>query len=179
VCTREELASGHRRGARIMMLGFYRTASSLLEEITRHSPELLPTVAVVDFNPEVLSELERRGVTVFYGDISHRDTLVHAGLDHAEVLVCSVPDTILKGTTNERLVRQLRELNPTAHIVAAAEQISDVAALRAAGADYVSLPRVGEAMDLRDAVRAALGGLIKDKQRRLDRLVRERDEVLA
>jgi len=178
VCTRTEIAAGHRRGARIMILGFYRTASSLLEEITRHAPDLLPKVAVVDFNPNVGSELRARGVEVIYGDVSQRETLLHAGLAHAEILICTVPDSLLKGISNANLVRQLRELNPTARIIAPADELLDVAELRSAGADYVSVPRLGEAIDLREAVRAAIDGLLAQKQTRLDKLLKNRREVL-
>ncbi len=36
--------------------------SSLLEELQQHAPNLLPEVAVVDFNPLALNELKRRGI---------------------------------------------------------------------------------------------------------------------
>lgn len=169
---------GHGHGARILLLGFFRTASSLLEEISRKAPDLLPEVGVVDFNPVVHAQLKVRGVKVIYGDISQRDTLAHAGVGSAEVLVCTIPDSLLKGSTNERLVRQLRDLNPTARIIAPAENLADVARLRAAGADYVSLPRLSEAGDLCEAVRAAREGLLEQKQSALDVVLAERREVL-
>ena len=175
---RAEFSSGHGHGGRILLLGFFRTASSLLEELTRHAPDLLSQVAVVDFNPLVHAELRRRGVKVVYGDISQRDTLVHTGVGTAEVLVCTVPDSLLKGTTNEKLVRQLRELNPTARIIAPADLLADVPRLRAAGADYVSVPRLEEATDLLEAVRAAEEGLLEEKQVKLELLLQQRREVL-
>ncbi len=169
----------HGHGARILLLGFFRTASSLLEEISRKAPDLLPDVGVVDFNPVVHAQLKVRGVKVVYGDISQRDTLAHAGVGSAEVLICTIPDSLLKGSSNERLVRQLRELNPSARIIAPAENLADVARLRAAGADYVSLPRLSEAGDLCEAVRAAREGLLEQKQAALDVLLAERREVLS
>ena len=42
-------------------------------------------------------------------DISQRDTLLHAGVDKAGVLISTIPDSLLKGTSNERLVRLLRD----------------------------------------------------------------------
>ncbi len=178
VCTQEEIAAGHARGARIMILGFYRTASSLLEEITRSAPELLPEVAVVDFNPEVGRELRARGITVIYGDVSQRDTLLHAGLADAELLVLTVPESLLKGISNENLVRQLRALNPHACIIAPADVLSDVGRLRTAGADYVSVARLGEAADLREALTAKVQGLLAEKQARLEARLTDRREVL-
>ncbi len=176
---RDQNPSGTGHGNRIVLLGFFRTASSLLEEIAQKAPDLLPEVAVVDFNPEVHARLKLRGLKVVYGDISQRDTLAHAGVASAEVLVCTIPDSLLKGSTNERLVRQLRDLNSRAKIIAPAETIEDVSRLRAAGADYVSLPRLSEAADLCEAIRAAHGGLLEHKQGQLDVRLAERREVVS
>lgn len=178
VLRRQEVASGQHTGSRIVLLGFFRSASSLLEELARHAPDLLSSVTVVDYNPEVHEELRRRGVRAIYGDISQRDTLAHAGIGRAEVIVCTISDSLLKGTTNEKLVRQLRELNPAARIIAPADLLADVARLRSAGADYVSVPRLEEASDLCEAVRAAEEGLLADKQAKLEELLTQRREVL-
>jgi voltage-gated potassium channel Kch len=115
---------------------------------------------------------------VIYGDISQRDTLVHAGLETAEVLVCTIPDSLLKGITNERLVRQLRGLNPTARIIAPAEVLREIPALYAAGADYVTVSRMGEAADLREAVRAAEEDLLESMRVTQATLLEGRREVL-
>jgi voltage-gated potassium channel Kch len=171
---------GHGLGkARIVFLGFFRTASSLLEEMQRHAPDLIGDVAVVDFSPLARAALLERKARVIYGDISQRETLLHAGVEHAEVFICTVPDSILKGTTNERLVRMLRGLNPKAQIIATAEVLAQVDTLLAAGADYVSIARLHEATDLLAAVRAATEGLLSEKRAVLERTLRERAEVLA
>ncbi len=94
------------------------------------------------------------------------------------LLVCTVPDSLLKGTTNAKLVRHLRELNPKAKIIAPAETIADVAELRAAGADYVSVARLDEAVDLCEAVRAFGEGLLPQKQTKLEAQLADRREVL-
>ncbi|MEO7165460.1 MAG: cation:proton antiporter [Spartobacteria bacterium] len=171
---------GHGHGkARIVFLGFFRTASSLLEEMQRHAPDLIGDTAVVDFSPVAREGLLERKVRVIYGDISQRDTLLHAGIEHAKVLICTVPDSVLKGTTNERLVRLLRSLNPKACIIATAEELALVDELLAAGADYVSLPRLREADDLLEAVRAATEGLLGQKRTALQSKLRGRVEVLG
>ena len=133
-----EGGAGHGR-ARIVFLGFFRTASSLLEEMQRHAPDLIGDTAVVDFSPVAREGLIERKVRVIYGDISQRDTLLHAGVEHAEVLICTMPDSILKGTTNERLVRMLRGLNPTAQIIATAEVLAQAESCSRPAPNYVSL----------------------------------------
>ena len=175
----DALAGTHGHGARIVFVGFFRAASSLLEELQRHAPELIADIAVVDFSPVARDGLLERHVRVIYGDVSHRETLVHAGVDKAEVLISSVPDSLLKGTTNERLVRLLRELNPTAKIIATVDVLAQAAELLDAGADYVTVPRLRQAGDLFEAVRAAREGLLDEKRAALREILRERREVLA
>ncbi len=171
---------GHGHGkARILFLGFFRTASSLLEEMQRHAPDLIDHTAIVDFNPVAREGLIERRLRIIYGDISQRDTLLHAGVEHAEVLICTVPDYILKGITNERLVRLVRGLNPTAKIIATADVLSQARHLLEAGADYVSLARLREADDLLEAVRAATEGLLVEKRTNLQNTLDGRNEVLA
>lgn len=171
---------GHGHGkARILFLGFFRTASSLLEEMQRHAPDLIGDTTVVDFSPVARAGLIERKLRVIYGDISQRDTLLHAGVEHAEVLICTVPDAVLKGTTNERLVRLLRGLNPTAKIISTAEVLAQAKVLLEAGADYVSVARLQEAGDLLEAVRAATEGLLGEKKRTLRKVLAGREEVLG
>lgn len=170
---------GHGAAARIVFLGFFRTASSLLEELQRHAPDLIGDTAVVDFSPAARAGLLERKVRVIYGDVAQRDTLLHAGLERAEILVSTVPDSLLKGTSNERLVRLLRGLNPGAKIIATAEALAQVDVLLQAGADYVSVPRLHEAGDLLAAIRAATEGLLGDKREALEKRLKGRREVLG
>ena len=163
---------------KIFLLGFSWTASSLLEELTRKQPEILEELAVIDFNPQVNAELRRRGVRVMYGDIGQRETLTHAGVAQAKILVCTLPNTVLKGTNNLRLLQQLREINPTAQIIAHAELLSDVPKLYAAGANYVSLPRLIEAEDLCEVIEAARENLLDEMKIHLARELENRNEVI-
>ena len=170
--------AGHPAAARILLIGFFRTASSLLEELRRNRPDLLGEVAVVDFNPHVHATLRRRGIKVIYGDISHPETLIHAGVSSAQILICTVPDALLKGTTNAKLVRHLREINSAARIVAVADILADVNSLYAAGADYVSVNRLEEAQSLCDVLAAIECKLLDDIRSKLDARLDGRQEVL-
>lgn len=171
-------AEGHGDERRIVLLGFFRTASALLAEIEQQSPLLLERITVVDFNPSVYQALRARGVHVIYGDVSHVDTLIHAGVGKAEMVILSIPDALLKGATNEKLVRHVRTLNPTAKVVATADMLSDVAGLYAAGSDYVTVTRLTDAQELYSVIEAAEAGLLQDKRAELDTRLAERLEVL-
>jgi len=133
---------------------------------------------VIDFNPVVFRTLSERGIQVTYGDISHVDTLVHAGIGKAELIILSIPDSLLKGANNEKLVRHVRSINATAKIVATADVLADVQDLYDAGADYVTVPRLSDAMVLLDLIKAADAGLLADRRAEIDTMLVERREVL-
>lgn len=171
--------SGADEPKRICLLGFSWTASSLLEEITREKPAMLKEVMIVDFNPQVYERLRKRGVHVVYGDIAQRDVLHHAGVAHAEIIVCSLPNTILKGASNLKILRQVRELNRTAQIVVHAELLTDIPTLYAAGANFVSAPRLLEATDLLKVLEAAQHNLLDEKRAEQTEQLQDRREVIS
>jgi voltage-gated potassium channel Kch len=150
----------------------------LLSQIERQNESLLDQISVIDFNPVVFRTLTDRGLHVIYGDISNVDTLVHAGIGKAEIIILSVPDSLLVGASNEKLVRNVRTLNPAAKIVAAADFLSDVKDLYAAGADYVMVTRISDADELFSVIEAADAGLLEDKRAEMDAQLSERREVL-
>ena len=163
---------------RICLLGFSWTASSLIAEIQREQPALLAEIIVVDFNPLVYHRLRQMGVRAAYGDITQRDVLHHAGVDHVEIIICSLPNTMLKGANNLKLLRQLRELNPEAQIIVHAELLSDIPELYEAGASYVSAPRLLEAADLLHAIEAAGKNFLEEKRGTQTEQLEARSEVI-
>jgi Kef-type K+ transport system membrane component KefB len=173
-----EISPKSHADPRVFLLGFSWTASSLLEEMSKHAPEVVSELLVIDFNPHVNAELRRRGVHVIYGDITQRDTLIHAHIAEAEVIICSLPNSVLKGANNLKLLRQLRELNKEAKIVMHAELFADIPRLYEAGADYVSVPRLIEAQDLCGVIQAARNNLLHEKRRDLDHELANRREVI-
>jgi voltage-gated potassium channel Kch len=149
-----------------------------LAEIHRENPRLLAEIMVVEFNPTVYHRLRQMGVRAAYGDISQRDVLQHANVQHAEIIICSLPNTILRGTNNLKLLRQLRELNPAAVIIVHAELLADVPALYAAGASYVTAPRLLEAADLMRAIESAENQLLAEKRSAQTAFLADRSEVI-
>ncbi len=173
-----EHETGHGAARRIVILGFFRAASSLMSEIERQNKSLLDQISVVDFNPNVFRTLTARGIHVIYGDISNIDTLLHAGVGKAEIIILSVPDSLLKGANNEKLVRHVRSMNPDAKIISTADLLADVGDLYAAGADYVTVTRITDAEELYKVIDAADQGLLDAKRAEMDALLSERREVL-
>lgn len=139
----------------IAVLGFHRTASSLLHEFLHkepHAEKLKDRLIVVDFNPEVYQSLKSLGVNVVYGDISHIDTLSHAGIENSKVVISTVPDTLLLGTDNLRLINHVRKIAPQAKIIVTAESIGRALKMYAEGADFVIVPRILSAQKIIDVL---------------------------
>ncbi len=135
---REEYEAGAQHP--IVVLGFYRVASAFLDEAARKNRRLLKMIKVIDFNPLVKERLDEMGVACVYGDISNLDILHHADIHHARVILCSIPDQILKGTTNLKLLRLAKSLCPDAKIILTAEGQEQARRFFEEGADYVLEP---------------------------------------
>jgi Kef-type K+ transport system membrane component KefB len=145
--------AGHYR---LAILGFHREASSLLYNLTQNDPDLVKDTLVIDFNVALHDKIAASGATVKYGDLSNSETLHHLGLNEAKVVICTIPDDLLRGITNRDLVRMVREMSPSAVIIANAISFDAVDAIYAAGADYVYMSRLEAADALQEAIQAAL-----------------------
>ncbi|MBI2677162.1 MAG: cation:proton antiporter [Candidatus Koribacter versatilis] len=162
----------------IVLLGFSLDASSLLHELLLKDAGLAGKLAVVDFNPDVKKELDRRGIANVYGDIGHSDTLHHANIADARVLVSTIPDPFLKGTSNLRLLRQLQRLAPDALKIVTAHRLPVAEELYAEGASFVYVPRLMSVRELRDVVLTALHRDLEDERREAKEELLTRAEVL-
>jgi Kef-type K+ transport system membrane component KefB len=164
----DEHASLHLQ-PRLVLLGFHRLASSLLHDISRDSPDLLERTVVVDFNVALHESIRATGVHVLYGDIANPATLTHAGIENAEIIISTVPDDLLRGTSNLALARELRRLAPEATIIVNALAISNAAEMYDGGADYVFSWRTETSRGVLAAVQATLNGALPDFRESLRR----------
>lgn len=161
----------------VVIVGFHRVASSLLHA-AREAGVQRPFL-IVDFSPEVYERLRAAGTPVLYGDISHLDTLAHAGVEDARVILSTVSDDFLRGTDNLSLLKQIRRLNPNARVIVSAETLARAREMYAAGADYVVLPRAESARAFLDVVQALERGELEDLRARALAELADRDEILA
>jgi hypothetical protein len=141
---------------KLALLGFHRDASSLLYNLTQSDTDLLNETLVVDFNVALHRAISATGATVKYGDLANPETLHHLGLNRCQVIVCTIPDDLLRGIDNQALVHVVREMAPQAAIISNAIAIDEVHRLYEAGADYVYLNRFEAAWTLQRAIRAGI-----------------------
>jgi voltage-gated potassium channel Kch len=131
---------------------------------------VLGQILVIDFNPLVLRELTRRGIKCIYGDVSNMDTLHHAHIQAAKIVVCTISDAILRGTTNLRLLRQARRLCPDAQVVVAADTIASALELYEQGGDFVYIARLHSAGHMAELIVHAVRDEDRFRQCREDEL---------
>jgi Kef-type K+ transport system membrane component KefB len=136
----EPASAGHRQHRDIFLLGVWREALALLQHLERNAPTIKERLSAIDFNPETLERLQAAGVESHYGDISNVETLRHAGIDHAAVVICTIPDAYLQGVDNRRLLHLVRSLAPAAKVIVTGDTADSAARLYSDGADYVIIP---------------------------------------
>jgi Kef-type K+ transport system membrane component KefB len=124
----------------IILLGYFRIATLFLDHVSDLSPSLTKRITVVDYNPANKTRLEKMGFDWHYADLAHPDTLSHLGVENASFIICSVSDIFLKGTTNLRLLKNLKQLAPDAKCIMTADEISEKKKLLNEGAYKVMVP---------------------------------------
>jgi len=141
------------RARDIVLLGYFREGAALLDLVERELPALRERILVVDFNPAARRGLEERGFKWVYGDLAHPQTLHHLGIEDAQLIVCSVSDTFLKGTTNRRLLGHLKHMAPRARMIMTADDASEAERLLRAGAHKAVVPSALTAAKLIESLR--------------------------
>jgi Kef-type K+ transport system membrane component KefB len=168
----------------VVFLGFFRDASSVLQELesegdSQDAKDFLRKILVIDFNPTVMRELRRRKISCIYGDIAHADTLRHASIENAELVISSITDDILRGTNNMRMLKNVRASCPTARVVLTSEHIPQALHFYEAGADFVYIPRLHSAPMLAQILKQGLSGGFQATRETEIAHLKNRHEVLA
>jgi monovalent cation:H+ antiporter-2, CPA2 family len=93
---------------------------------------------VVEFDPEIIKALRARRVPCIYGSATHMHILERSHLEHASLVVVTIPD----GTPASETVRSIRKLNPTIPVIARAHRTIDRDSLLRTGANEVIQPEI-------------------------------------
>ena len=179
---REDEAAGLHQP--VIFLGFFRDTSSILYEFEHEggaaeARQFIEKILVIDFNPTVLRELRRKDIKCVYGDIAHADTLRHAGIEHAELVVSSITDDVLRGTSNLRLMRSVHNISPNAKVVLTTEHIPQALKFYEEGADFVFIPRLYSAAACARILRKGVTDGFEEVRSQAIGHLSKRQEVLA
>jgi CPA2 family monovalent cation:H+ antiporter-2 len=120
----EEKLSGH-----VIIAGFGMVGQNL----SRVLKETGTPFIVLELDGERIKQALSEGITTLYGDATHRDILLRAGIEHAKMLVFATADHIAA----EQTVRLARQLSPEIYILVRVRYANQVDALNKAGADQV------------------------------------------
>ncbi len=120
----KEKLSGHVIIAGYGMVG--RNLSRVLKET--NTPFI-----ILEMDGERIRQALSQNMNTLYGDSTHRDTLIRAGIKRARMMVFAIPDHFAA----EQGVRLARQLNPDVYILVRVRYAAQVEELTAAGANQV------------------------------------------
>lgn len=127
------------------------------------------TPTVIELNIETVRELRQDAVDAIYGDATHRDTLVAAGVPDADTLILTSAGM---GNSAE-VIRTARELNPRIQVLARAAYLRDLPELQKAGADRIFTGEGEVALGLIESTLQRLGATPEQIDRERERAHRE------
>ncbi len=119
----------------VILIGGEQMGSDILEflKTKTHDKE---QIVVVDFNPEIFSQIQSAGYNAVFGDITDPEVLEELELGRAKLIVITDPDF----RDSSRLISFAREKNFRGPIISASYWIHDAIKLYEEGADYVVVP---------------------------------------
>jgi CPA2 family monovalent cation:H+ antiporter-2 len=133
----------------VILCGFGRTAQNLSQFLKRVN---IPFVAI-EIESDIVTEAREAGEPVLLGECSNPDTLVHAGLSRARVLVISFTEV----KTSEHIAKTARELCQDIPMIIRTRDDRHLERLLECGADEVIPDTVESSMMLARHTLTALG----------------------
>ena len=128
-----ELKKAHKL-TQIILLGFHRTGSILLPTIQK----MKRSYKVVDFDPQVIYELNGVGVPAVYGDAGDEPFLEEIHLDKAKLIISTIPDVSISTT----ILTFLRTKKYQGTIIVSSHTHEEADLCYALGASYVIVPSI-------------------------------------
>ena len=116
----------------IVLLGYNRIGYDLLKSFKK----LKKKVLVVDYNPETILELSKKGIECRYGDVDDEEFLSELNLTKTKMIASTIPEFEI----NLLLINKIRQINKDAIIIVISHNIEEANILYKAGATYVIMP---------------------------------------
>lgn len=160
----DEKQPGAAQQGDIVMLGFFLNAEALVAELGKEDPDLISRFLIIDYNLQNHARIHRHGLKVVYGDISNPETLRHHGVGDARVVVSTISDTFLRGTTNRDLLQAVRQINPRAHFIATVDDERAASDLLEVGVYRAVVPPAQAAPVFREAIEDAIESGAQDDE---------------
>lgn len=98
---------------------------------------MLKRMHVIDFNMEISDKLRNKGLSISYGDFSSKDVLEHAHHGPVNLVLATIPDSMLQGTSNQEILAACMDVWPAAKYIVTSKAAGHAEKLYEAGAHYV------------------------------------------
>lgn len=131
---REERMASDTKENHVVLVGANRMGESIVDAMIKHEHDII----IVDFDPDVVTRLKKRGIDCIYGDVSDDEIQEIVGLSSARLVISTVPDV----EDNLYLMDGIKRKNKKAISVFFALETEDARQLYDAGANYVVLPHL-------------------------------------
>lgn len=118
----------------VILFGYNRIGHDLLNIFKKKRKKVL----VVDFDPEVIEELEAEGIDCIYGDADDSDFLDELKLESTKMITSAIPNV----DTNLLIVDKALQANKKVISVIVAKKVREAILLYDLGASYVLMPHL-------------------------------------
>jgi len=88
---------------------------------------------IIEINPDLVKKGQTKGETIYYGDATNDEVLVHAHIRSARIIVSVINDP----AANRRIMELARRMNPGAYLISRTRYVQEVNPLYKLGADEV------------------------------------------
>lgn len=116
----------------MILFGYDRVGHDFIEAFNKLRKKYL----VIDYNPEIIIQLESAKIPFMYGDVEDIEFLHDLHFDKVKLCVSTIPDT----KANSLLVKKIRSENDSTIIIVRAREVNEAKILYALGATYVVMP---------------------------------------
>jgi Kef-type K+ transport system membrane component KefB/voltage-gated potassium channel Kch len=116
----------------IILIGYNRIGFDILQSLKKIKKKFL----IIDYNPEVITKLSKKGYDCRYGDADDSELLNDINFSKAKMIISTIPLI----DTNLLLIKKIKEENKKAIISVVSYQIDDAIRLYEEGATYVLIP---------------------------------------
>lgn len=115
-----------------ILFGYNRIGFNILKSLDKLNRKYL----VIDFDPEVINDLTRKGKNCIYGDANDVELLDKLNLKKIKIIISTIP----KFETNSLIIEKIKRRNEGAIILVTSHNIEDSLDLYKLGADYIIMP---------------------------------------
>lgn len=116
------------------VIGYHRIGWKVCETLQKRHVNF----AVVDYNPETIKRLQRRGISCYFGDVADVEFLDSLPFEKAKLIISTLPQT----DDQKTMIQHVRRKGGKAIIVANCNHSHNLDEIYDAGADYAMMPHL-------------------------------------